>query len=37
MIRITLPDGSVREYEKGTTAIGTALSTPSVISIVSAA
>jgi threonyl-tRNA synthetase len=26
MIRITLPDGSVREYEKGTTALGVALS-----------
>ena len=26
MIRITLPDGSVREYEKGTTAIGVAQS-----------
>jgi threonyl-tRNA synthetase len=26
MIRITLPDGAVREYEKGTTALGVALS-----------
>ncbi|MFY7945156.1 MAG: TGS domain-containing protein, partial [Crocinitomicaceae bacterium] len=26
MIRITLPDGSVREYENGITALGVALS-----------